>query len=243
MMLLQHAVWRNASSISRRCQICQRAQRSLAWIQPLRSSSTKSSIPKASTPSKIPAKKTPYPERLLVYHAGTGRTVFLGCLKVTTIFIFSFFTLVVAPAHFFAEAEPPWVAIGVLLSGIIPMVFVAYITGPFVTYIHLRLPAYARHSREMLMRYTKSLPNDAGLDITTMNFIGKPRVARVKISDLYPVKQRFGMANYARDTDLINSKLPWYFPKAVRQFGVHSSTSKIMGGEVWNNIASRISRN
>lgn len=49
-------------------------------------------------------------ERLLVYHAGTGRTVFLGCLKVTTIFIFSFFCLVVAPAHFYAEEQPIWVA-------------------------------------------------------------------------------------------------------------------------------------
>ena len=53
---------------------------------------------------------TVYPERLLVYHGGTGRTVFAGCLKVTTIFIFSAFALFVAPTHFYAEAEPPWVA-------------------------------------------------------------------------------------------------------------------------------------
>jgi hypothetical protein len=33
-------------------------------------------------------------------------------MKVTTIFIFSFFTLIIAPSHFYAEAEPPWVAIG-----------------------------------------------------------------------------------------------------------------------------------
>jgi hypothetical protein len=50
------------------------------------------------------------------------------------------------------------------------------------------------------------------------------------------------MANYARDAELINSKLPWYFPKAVRQFGVHSNTSKIMGGTVWEHIAKRISK-
>jgi hypothetical protein len=121
------------------------------------------------------------------------------------------------------------------------MVFVAYITGPFVTYIHLRLPTYARHSRDMLLRYTKSLPNDAALEITTMNFIGKPRVTRVKIAELYPVKERFGMANYVRDTELINSRLPWYLPKAVRQFGVHSNTSKIMGGTAWENVAKRVS--
>jgi hypothetical protein len=122
------------------------------------------------------------------------------------------------------------------------MVFVAYISGPFVTYIHLRLPAYARHSRQMLMRYTKSLPNNAVLDITTMNFIGKPRVTRLQVSDIYPVKERFGFANYARDTEAINSKLPWYQPKPVRQFNVHSNTNKIMSGAVWENIKKRISK-
>lgn len=118
------------------------------------------------------------------------------------------------------------------------MVFVAYITGPFVTYIHLRLPAFARQSREMLTRYAKSLPKDAALEITTMNFIGKPRVTRVKITDLYPVNGRFGMANYARDIKSIKS--PWWAGKAVRQFGLHSSTSRVMGGEIWENIAKRI---
>lgn len=53
---------------------------------------------------------TVFPERLLIYHAGTGRSVFLGCLRITTIFIFAFFSLVVAPTHFFAEDEPIWVA-------------------------------------------------------------------------------------------------------------------------------------
>ncbi len=90
------------------------------------------------------------------------------------------------------------------------------------------------------MRYTKTLPKDAELDITTMNFIGKPRVIRLKLADLHPVTQRFGMANYARDTKLINSKRPWWMGSAVRQFGVHRNTRKIMEGEIWGNIAKRI---
>lgn len=53
---------------------------------------------------------TVFPERLLIYHAGTGRSVFLGCLRVTTIFVFAFFSLVVAPTHFYSETEPLWVA-------------------------------------------------------------------------------------------------------------------------------------
>jgi hypothetical protein len=51
-----------------------------------------------------------FPERLLIYHGGTGRSAFLGCLRVTTIFMFAFFTFVVAPTHFYAEDEPILVA-------------------------------------------------------------------------------------------------------------------------------------
>src|SRR6187402_31644 len=200
--------------------------------------------------------RTEFPARLLVYHAGTGRTVFLGCLKVTTIFICAFFCVVMAPTHFYAD-EPKWVAAAgmllvpcilgfitrqeieipdkstVMLSGVIPVVFVGYISGPFVTYIHLRLPLFARHSREMLMRYSKNLPRNSEIDITTMNFIGKPRVTRMTVGELYPVKERFGMANYARDTMVVSSKRPWWMGKAVRQFGVHNKKSGVLGGEIW----------
>jgi len=214
-----------------------RLQQLKSSIHPLRTNST------AASASKKAGQRTLYPERLIIYHAGTGRTVFLGCLKVTTIFIFSFFCLVIAPTHFYAEEQPKWIAGAVMLSGIIPMVSVAYISGPFVNYIHLRLPAFARGSREMLLRYSKMLPKDAEIDITTMNFIGKPRVTRMKVADLYPVKQRLGMANYARDTTKINAERLWWMGKAVRQFGVHSGRSKVMGGEIWRNVESVLQKN
>ncbi len=50
-----------------------------------------------------------YPERLVVYPAGTGRTVFLGWVKIATIFTFAFFGLVVSPRYLLA-AEPLWAA-------------------------------------------------------------------------------------------------------------------------------------
>jgi hypothetical protein len=52
-----------------------------------------------------------YPESLLVYNAGVPRTVFVGCLKVTTIFLFSFSCLVIAPAYYYAPTEPNWMAV------------------------------------------------------------------------------------------------------------------------------------
>ena len=49
-----------------------------------------------------------YPERFLIYHAGTSNLVFLGCLKITTIFVFSVQYLFLIPAWFQAPDQPYW---------------------------------------------------------------------------------------------------------------------------------------
>jgi len=184
-----------------------------------------------------------FPERLLVYHAGTGRAVFLGCLKVTTIFIFSFFCLVVAPTHFYAEDQQPWVTAAVMLSGVVPLVFVSYVSSPFVANIHLRLPPFARYSSNILQRYSQNLPKDAKLDITTISLIGKPRTTAIRIGELQRARERFGMVNYIRETKVINSKRPWWMGKAVRQFGVHGGVAmKDPNSGIWENIARSIAK-
>ena len=50
------------------------------------------------------------PQRLLIFHAGTGRTVFVGALKVTTIFTFCTTLLFIAPAQYNDRRQPAWVA-------------------------------------------------------------------------------------------------------------------------------------
>jgi hypothetical protein len=129
-----------------------------------------------------------------------------------------------------------------MLSGIIPMTFVAYISSPFVAHVRLRLPHFARQSRDILNRYTQNLPKDAKLEITTMNFIGKPRLSLVKVADLHPVKERFGMANYTRDTKEINAKRPWYMGRAVRQFGIHGGIEMKGSPGIWENIVKSIGK-
>ena len=47
------------------------------------------------------------PERLCLYHAGTGKITFLACLRLTTLFIFIFFGFVVAPAYYEKEGISP----------------------------------------------------------------------------------------------------------------------------------------
>jgi len=203
----------------------------------------RSSTSPAPAQKDFGSKNPVFPERLIVYHAGTARSAFLGSLKVTTIFIFTFFCLVVAPAHWYEEDGEKWVAPVITLSGIVPLVSVAYLSAPFVTHAHLRLPRYARQSREILNRYTQNLSKDANLEITTMSFIGKPRLSVVKVGDLRPVKERFGIVNYVRDTKKINSDRPWYMYRAVRRFGLHGGVPLKGNPGVWENIVKAIKKN
>jgi len=76
-----------------------------------------------------------------------------------------------------------------------------------------------------------------------MNFIGKPRVARMKLSEIYPVKQRFGLANYARDTGKINEKRPFWMGKAAGLFGVHNEKSNVKEAQIWENVKIAIEKN
>jgi hypothetical protein len=50
-------------------------------------------------------------ERLLIYHAGTGRITFLAMVKVTTLFLGAFFTFIVVPGYVKAE-KPEWETLG-----------------------------------------------------------------------------------------------------------------------------------
>jgi hypothetical protein len=122
------------------------------------------------------------------------------------------------------------------------MSIVAYTTRPFVTYIHLRLPPYSRYSREFVHRYSMNLPPTASVDITTMSFIGKPRVSRMKVTDLYPVKSRLGVGNYARDTKAIDEQRSWWRGKSVGQFAVRSNSGSGREKGIWENVAGCIAK-
>ncbi|KAL7620227.1 hypothetical protein AAE478_009220 [Parahypoxylon ruwenzoriense] len=214
--------------------------RGLSPKQKIRASGLRFETTTTSTPPKPSAPKFAYPEMLCVYHAGTGRTTFLACLKVSTLFIFTFFGFVITPACFEKEGLSPTV-IRTSLSAIVPMVFVAYVTSPFVTFIHMRLPPFARQSEDMLRRFVRTIPPQTELDITTMSFIAKPRVSRVALSELQPVNRRLGIINYARDTAAENSKRKWYMFRAVGNFNVqHNTVSRAPW--VWESIVNSIKR-
>ena len=122
------------------------------------------------------------------------------------------------------------------------MAAVAYLTSPFVANIHLKLPPFARYSRELVQRYSQALPKDAKLEFTTMNFIGMPRTTRVNVSELAPAKERFGLVNYVRDTKELGSKRSWWMGRVTRQFAVHGGTRIAKGAGVWENISKTIEK-
>ncbi|KAI2641083.1 hypothetical protein GGS21DRAFT_487418 [Xylaria nigripes] len=178
-----------------------------------------------------------------IYHAGSGRIAFLACLKISTLFIFAFFGFVVTPAYYQKEGLSPTV-VRTAICAIVPLVFVAYITSPFVLFIHLRLPPSVQRSKELVRRYremvVKTLPPQVELDITTMSLIGKPRVSTVILSELRPVNRRFGVVNVARDTAAENARRKWYMFRAVGDFSIRESPkSPWMWDSIWAQLAAK----
>jgi len=108
-------------------------RKSLKW-QPRRS---QSSAINAAAPTNSTAA---YPQRLLIYYAGK-RTVYLGTLKLYTVLLFSYCSLVVAPPLWgqgnldaivkmgFGGLEVPrWTGpVAVILGSLVPLIFVQYL--------------------------------------------------------------------------------------------------------------------
>ncbi|TRX88771.1 hypothetical protein FHL15_010341 [Xylaria flabelliformis] len=180
--------------------------------------------------SQIPDDNT-YPSKLCVYHAGTGRITFLASVKLSTLFIFAFFGFVVTPAYYNNEGLSPNV-VRTALCAVVPLAFVAHTTSPFVTFIHMRLPPFARQSEDMLRRYVRTLPPQTELNITTMSIIAKPRVSTVKLSDLAPVSRRFSIVNLARDTASEN---------AIRKCNVDNAD--VSDAHVWGEMVGDVGQN
>lgn len=131
---------------------------------------------------------------------------------------------------------------------IVPLFFVAYTTAPFVTFVHVRLPPWARQSKEMLQRFVEGLDNPTKapsmeLELTTMSFLSKPRVSRVAVSELRPASARFGIVNYTRDVAAQNAARPWYHFPAVANFSIQTNrTTRSNNPWLWNVVAEFIAK-
>jgi hypothetical protein len=77
------------------------------------------------------------------------------------------------------------------VAGLTPFALVTYTTRPFVTWIHLDLPQFARQSAKAALEYSRNLPENATLHITFYRSSALPATVEANITDLVPAKSRW----------------------------------------------------
>ncbi|KAK7739843.1 hypothetical protein SLS53_005435 [Cytospora paraplurivora] len=176
----------------------------------------------------------------IIYHTGTPRIMFLGALKLTTVFVFGFFAVVVIPGYVSA-GQPLWQTTGLAVASTIPFLAVWYLTSPMAMWIQMRIPNQFRRSKHLADRYLASLPADAEVTITTMGALGKPRLSHVRVSDLQPARRRFGLVNYVRDVTKENAVRKWWMFRAVGEFRIEDDTTTGRKSRFdWDGVAGQI---
>ncbi|KAJ5579891.1 uncharacterized protein N7459_005876 [Penicillium hispanicum] len=184
------------------------------------------------------------PERILVYYGGTGRAMFLGMLRVTTILLFGAACLIVAPSCYTDEGA--WyITPLVIAGGALPMLFVAYTSAPYVNFVHLAIPPFARRTRETAIHYAKDLPPTAVLYLNTMRFNTIPRQTAVRVGDLVADKATKRPVSFR---NINPAQRPWWMGKAPTQFYTadHSQAGRQSAAfypELWPEIYRRIQTN
>ena len=133
--------------------------------------------------------------------------------------------------------------LGVAIAcGAIPMLYVMYFTAPFVSYVHVQLPIFARRSREQLLRWAESMSPTTEIDMTTMRFYGRPRVSRMPLGDLRKKKPSFGIANLTRAqrSSPAKGERPWWMAAPLTEFYVGNERGKSREASVWQEALARI---
>jgi hypothetical protein len=130
----------------------------------------------------------------------------------------------------------------VITGGALPMLFVAYTSAPYVSFIHLALPAFARKSRETAMHYAKELPPTATLILTTTRFNAIPRQTAVRLGDIMPDKSPFRPVTFRNVNPAPRS---WWMGRPTTQFFAADQSqpgrqSTAFYPELWPDIYKRI---
>jgi len=205
-------------------------------------SGTHGTLPSTASLGKTGA-TSGYPERLLIYDAGTGRTVFLSVFKLTAIFIFIAGAGFFAPHYYYDPASPAGSAGLIVLVGAIPLILMSFTTAPFVTYVHLTLPSWARMSAARLHRLAENLPASAVLDVTTLRWIW-PRVTRLTAGELYlkSGKMTGAMTLRRQVPQTILNQRKWWQWRPLSTFYVAGKGGKTIEKGVWEEVMSSVSK-
>ena len=138
-----------------------------------------------------------YPELLNVYRPPANATVWVGCFRVITIGVFLFGSIYFTSAVYFSPDHSNWLVPLVPLYSAIPMVVMAFTSGPMVHSIKVWLPSWARRSRQDFQRFASNVPPDVKLQVSFMKFRPWPQTRELRFGDLRRLRPswREGIAN------------------------------------------------
>lgn len=89
-----------------------------------------------------------------------------------------------------------------------------------VIWMHLKVPKAIGTNRTELLKYARSIPSTAEINVLTMAPLGNARATKTTLGELRPEKRRFGLVNYVRDTTRENAERKWYHFRAVGKFKI-----------------------
>ena len=133
----------------------------------------------------------------------------------------------------------------VAVASAVPLFYVVYYASPFVAYVHIKLPLFARRSREQLLRWSQNIPPDTEVEMTTIKSYGSLRTTRMPISELQPIKARFGIENLVRvpkstARSSTGTQRPWWALKEQSLFFVGTERRKTVETAVWQKAMEQI---
>lgn len=102
------------------------------------------------------------------------------------------------PAGNLTYTTPPWLPADpclVIVGSAIPLVLVSFMTAPFVADVFIRLPDWARKSRDSLKTFARRMPPDTRLDFQKIGFLPFPRTRGMQLSELRTLSSSMALAN------------------------------------------------
>ena len=127
------------------------------------------------------------------------------------------------------------------VAGSVPFLYMSYYAAPFVAYIRIHVPLFARSSTEQLLRWSKNIAPETEIEMTTVKSYGGLRDSGMRLSELRPTRALFGIQNlYRVPKSSSPSKGRWWTPKKQLKFYVGNPRSKTVESGVWQKALSQV---
>ena len=122
------------------------------------------------------------------------------------------------------------------------MLYVRFSAKPFVSFVHIKLPLYARRSKEALFKWAQDIPSKAQVDMTTMRFYGGPRVSRMSVGELRQTSSWLSAANLSRDLPSVSApaRRSWWLTKPLLKFYVGEERVGKREVSIWQQVLKQI---